>query len=253
MQAPPISQAEIETRISDHLDELLTLWWAEQGTEKVRDLDLMASVVPLPREGALRALDFCCGPGDVGRAIHRVHPAAQIDCIDRDPFLTAVCAGVNRRDGVSGKIVTRDLEDADWSANLQRGYHVVAVANALHWFDLARARDLLRDIHGLLLKGGVFLFAEPVSTVAPFSDGFEKWKERQPSRYSRENWMRFWTRANAILGYNHIKLLGSRDDEHIGDSLSVRGWIDLVGEAGFAQLDIILRDADEVIIAAVKP
>ena len=26
-----ISQAEIEARISGHLDELLELWWAEQG------------------------------------------------------------------------------------------------------------------------------------------------------------------------------------------------------------------------------
>jgi hypothetical protein len=30
----PISQAEIEARISGHLDELLELWWAEQGVSK---------------------------------------------------------------------------------------------------------------------------------------------------------------------------------------------------------------------------
>ena len=31
MQSPPISQAEIDARISPHIDELLALWWAEQG------------------------------------------------------------------------------------------------------------------------------------------------------------------------------------------------------------------------------
>ena len=65
----PISQAEIEARISGHLDELLELWWAEQGVSKPRDLQLIASALPFPRGQAVRVLDLCCGPGDVGRAI----------------------------------------------------------------------------------------------------------------------------------------------------------------------------------------
>ena len=65
----PISQTEIETRISGHLDELLELWWAEQGVSKPRDLQLIASALPFARDRAVRVLDLCCGPGDVGRAI----------------------------------------------------------------------------------------------------------------------------------------------------------------------------------------
>jgi hypothetical protein len=34
MQPPPISQAEIDARIANHIDELLALWWAEQGASK---------------------------------------------------------------------------------------------------------------------------------------------------------------------------------------------------------------------------
>ena len=68
MQSPPMSQAEIESRISGHLEELLELWQAEQGISKPRDLDLMGSVIPFSRIEAVRALDLCCGPGDVGRA-----------------------------------------------------------------------------------------------------------------------------------------------------------------------------------------
>jgi hypothetical protein len=44
--AVPISQAEIEARISGHLDELLELWWAEQGVSKPRDLQLIARRFP---------------------------------------------------------------------------------------------------------------------------------------------------------------------------------------------------------------
>src|SRR5262249_55630919 len=43
MQSPPISQAEIDARIHGHIDELLELWWAEQGASKTNDLELIAS------------------------------------------------------------------------------------------------------------------------------------------------------------------------------------------------------------------
>src|SRR5262245_16539972 len=115
MQPPPISQAQIDERIADHVDELLRLWWAEQGTTKTRDLELIASVLPFPPSQAIRTLDLCCGPGDVGRAIRHRYPLAHIDSIDRDPFLTSICRAINQRDRVPGKVVVRDLKDEGWS------------------------------------------------------------------------------------------------------------------------------------------
>jgi SAM-dependent methyltransferase len=249
---PSISQAEIDARIGPHLDELLKLWWAEQGEEKSRDLELIAAAIPFPRTGRLRVLDLCCGPGDVGRAIHRACPDAEVDGVDRDPFLTAIARGVNRRERIPGKVVVADLQDTGWSSGLGPQYDVVATANALHWFDVPRAEALLVEVHGLLRKGGVFLFVEPASVEAPFSSGFSQWSARQPQRYSRENWERFWTRANAILGYDHIKLLGARPTGRIDDDMTVAGWLGLVRKAGFAMADVLLRDKDEVIVAAVK-
>jgi SAM-dependent methyltransferase len=253
MQSPPISQAEIDARISSHIDELLALWWAEQGTSKPGDLELMAMAIPFPRDRAIRVLDLCCGPGDMGRAIHRVYPKAEIDCIDRDPFLTSICRAVNLRERVPGTVVVRDLTDDEWLDALPGKYDVVATVNALHWFEATRARRLVKDIYRRLRNGGVFLFAEPTSTEKPFAAGFDGWKAKQAPRYLRENWERFWFRANALLGYDHIKLLGSRDDDRIGDELSVAGWIRLAKEARFEPIDVLLRDTDQVIIAALKP
>ena len=253
MQPPPISKAEIEARIGGHLDELLGLWWAEQGASKPRDLELVASALLFPRDRALRALDLCCGPGDVGRAIRQAYPNAQIDCVDRDPFLTAICAGMNHRDRVPGKIVVADLGEGGWQKGLSSDYDVIATVNALHWFHVPRAEQLMREIHALLRRGGVFVLAEPASAAAPFETGFEAWKAKQPPRYSRENWERFWSRANALLGYDHTKLLGARDESRIDDSLSVAGWTGLLQGAGFAHIDVLLRDADQVIVAAIRP
>jgi len=48
-------------------------------------------------------------------------------------------------------------------------------------------------------------------------------------------------------------LLGSRDSHRIGDGMPVSGWIQLLENAGFESTDVLLRDADEVILAARKP
>jgi SAM-dependent methyltransferase len=252
MQSPPISQAEIDARIHDHIDELLELWWAEQGASKTKDLQLIASTIPLPRNQAIRVLDLCCGPGDVGRAIRQVYPNAQIDCIDRDPFLTSICRAVNQRDRIPGTLVVRDLNDDGWLGQLPGDYDVVAEVNALHWFDAGRAAQLVEDVYGTLQGGGLFLLAEPACPESPFVAGFEEWKAKQPPRYTRENWERFWSRANALLGYDHTTLLGPRHANRIGDDMSVAGWIRLLERAGFGLVDVLQRDADQAVIGALK-
>jgi SAM-dependent methyltransferase len=213
---------------------------------------LIALAIPFPRDAAIRVLDLCCGPGDVGRAIRQVYPKAQIDCVDRDPFLTSICRIVNARDHITGKLVVRDLADDGWLDALPGNYDVVATVNALHWFDTARAAQLVKDVHGTLRVGGMFLLAEPVSPQTPFAAGFEQWKTKQPPRYTRENWQRFWGRANALLGYDHTTLLGPRVANRIDEDMSVAGWIRLLEGAAFESIDVLLRDADQVVIAGLK-
>ena len=150
MQTPPISPATIDARIHPHIDELLALWWAEQGASKPNDLALIASAIPFPRDQPIRVLDLCCGPGDVGRAIRKIYPNAHIDGIDRDPFFMSICRAVNQREGIPGKLVVRDLEDDGWLDELAGDYDVVATVNALHWFDEGRAGQLVEDVYGRL-------------------------------------------------------------------------------------------------------
>jgi trans-aconitate 2-methyltransferase len=249
----PLTAAEIETRIGPHLDELLALWWIEQGADKPRDLNLIASSIPFAHDEPLRVLDLCCGPGDVGRAIHHEFPNAEIDGVDRDSFLATICAIVNQRRQIPGAINVADLNDSFWQFGLSGPYDVIATVNALHWFAPPSAEKLAQEIHALLRSGGIFLFAEPAATAAPFAAGVDAWKAKQPQRYSRKAWEDFWSRANALLGYDHTQHLGPRDANRIDDTLTVAGWIDLIQNAGFTITDVLWRDADQVIIAALKP
>ncbi len=97
------------------------------------------------------------------------------------------------------------------------------------------------------------MLAEPASPDTPFVAGFEEWKAKQPPRYTPENWDRFWSRANVLLGYDHTTLLGPRRANRIGeDGMSVAGWRRLLEGAGFELIDVLLRDADQVVIGALK-
>jgi len=248
-----LTQSQIEKKMTnENIEELLQLWWAEQGAEKRRDLDLMTAAIPFPQDTTARVLDLCCGPGDLGRAIRARYPNSRIDFVDRDVFLISMCVGMNRREGVPGQAFVRDLWDSNWHNGLGAEYDVVATANALHWLDARRVGQVSQDVFRLLRPTGVFLFVEPACTEEIFAAGFAEWKSRQPSRYSRENWERFWKRANEILGYDHTKLLGSRDSR-LDDKMPVSGWVRILRDAGFRSIDVLLRDADEVMLAAAKP
>jgi SAM-dependent methyltransferase len=254
MPQPPIDQSEIDARIGDHEEELLRLWWAEQGgATKDRDLQIVSSSIPFPRDRALRTLDLCCGPGDLGRAVRQTFPNAHVDFVDRDPLLLSICRGFNDRAGIPGTYRQLDLDDESWCRGLRtRHYDVIAAANAIHWLSAIRAEAVFGDIHRLLDDGGTLVFAEPASPELPFAPGFDEWKARQPSRYGQENWRVFWDRANSLVGYDHTELLGSRDASRIGEGMTVRGWIDLVERSGFQTADVLWRDADVVIVAAQK-
>src|SRR5262249_36321133 len=165
---------------------------------------------------------------------------------------TSICRAVNQRDRIPGLLVVRDLKDDGWLDQLPGGYDVVAAVNALHWFDSERAAQLVENVHGTLRGGGLFLLAEPACPETPIVAGFDGWRPGQPPRYTRENWERFWSRATALLGSDHTTLWGARHANRIGDDMSVAGWIRLLERAGFGLIDVLLRDADQVVIGALK-
>ena len=248
------TRSEIANKLrGEDLDEWLRLWRAEQGPAKPASIELMAAVIPYLDSKRLKVLDLCCGPGDVGRAIHTRFRNSRVDCVDRDLFLTSLCSSVNRREGVPGRTLVRDLWKPNWRRGLGGNYDVVATANALHWFSKERVAQLLLDVLGLLRSGGSFTFLEPAGPDAAFAHRFGRWKATQPSQHSRDDWLRFWTRVNAFLGYDYIKRLGKRAPNRIDDQLSVMGWIDLLKGAGFQSIDVLLRDPEKVVVAALKP
>jgi len=248
------TQAEIEDKLrGEDLNTWLDLWRAEQGPAKPAALKLIAAAVPFRIDRSLRVLDVGCGTGDAGRAIHSRFPHARIDFVDRNEFFVSLCGAVNRRDGIGGETWVRDLAELNWRRDLASDYDVVVAVNTVHWFSLSRAAELFGDIYQSLRSGGAFLLMEPAGAEPPFAPGFEAWQKEQPSQHRYEDWRRFWSRVKALVGYDY-GFLGDPDDQNrIGDGLSVMQWVGLVADAGFKSIDILLRDAEKVVLASVKP
>jgi len=248
------TQAEIAEKLrGQDLDKWLELWRTEQGPAKRSSLELMAAAIPFPAENDLRVLDMCCGPGDAGRAVFSRFPNASIDFVDRDPFFASLCSAVNQRDRVPGQTFVRDLADPDWHRDFTNNYDVIVAANCLHWFSMMQAPRLFGDVRELLRPGGSFLFMEPTSPEIPFAPGFTTWKHAQPSQHKHDDWVRFWSSVNHLLGYEHMDVLGEPGEDHIGDKLSVLGWVGLLKTAGFTAIDVLLRDPEKVVVAALRP
>lgn len=247
------TQAEIEDKLrGEDLNTLLDLWHTEQGPAKPGALKLMAAVIPFPVDQSLRVLDLGCGPGDAGRAVHARFPQARIDSVDSNDFFVSLCGMVNRRDGIAGRTLARDLSDPDWQRDLTGYYDAVVAVNSVHWFNLRGAERLFGQIFQSLRPGGVFLLMEPAATEPPFAPGFDAWRKEQPSQHRYEDWRRFWSRVKTLVGCDY-GFLGEPDgQDRIGGGLSAMQWTGLLADAGFRSVDILLRDAEKVVLAGVK-
>jgi len=250
-----VTQTQIAEKLrGEDLDEWLELWRTEQGPAKPGSLELMAAAIPFLADKNPHVLDLCCGTGDAGRVIASRFPNASIDFVDRDLFFTSLCSAANQRDGIRGRTLVRDLSEPDWRRDFQNDYDVIVAANCLHWFTIGEAPQLFVDIFELLRPGGSFLFLEPVGNEAPFATGFAAWRKTQPNQHRHQDWINFWSRVNTLLGYEYINVLSEPDEQsHIGDKLSVMGWVELLKNAGFQSIDILLRDSEKVVSAALKP
>jgi SAM-dependent methyltransferase len=252
------SRAELERLFrGEDVEDWLRLWWVSQGGEvRNRRFERIAALLPFEPGEAIDVLDLCCGPGDLGRFVHARFPGARLDCVDRDPFLLALGAELNRRRGIETRVFERDGWDPGWARGLRDGYHVVAASTALHWFDERRLGELFRDCRGLLREGGVLVFAEPASAEPAFAPGLARCREAEAAGYDMdETWRAFWDRAERLLGFDHRPLLEAlpAGRRSIGDDgIPVLRWVELLRGAGFERVDVLHREARMATLAAIR-
>jgi SAM-dependent methyltransferase len=218
------------------------------GPAHMRRLGALARALVKSGAPVRRILDLRCGPGDLGRTLGLLEPRSEVDFVDPDPFNLAVCARINRRRRVRGRLIQTDPWHWDWADGLEPGYDVIAIADGLCHLDAERAAEVVSEVGSLLAPGGQLLLCEPTPRTSIDDDD-------EPPRRDDE-WRAFFRRLERHLGpVARRGLLASvPPGRHpIDDAgLPLGDYLRFLRDAGFGHTEVLGKSGDHVSLRAVR-
>jgi SAM-dependent methyltransferase len=204
-----------------------------------------------------RVLDLAGGTGSISVRLLRRRPDAEVTMVDLDPVLMHI-ARVTLPDDVT--VLTVDLRDPDWVQALPRtGFGAVLTATAMHWLTADRLAALYREIHHLLVPGGILINADhmPDGGLPTLSSALSTLgKRRRITQYATgaaHTWPGWWELVAADPALGPLK--AQRDKlfsiDHAQEWLPAVGWhLDALRDAGFAETGVLWRCGTDAAVAA---
>jgi tRNA (cmo5U34)-methyltransferase len=213
-------------------------------------LTMVAELLPWPREGGLSVLDLGAGFGALTEQILERFPRASVTCVDGSAAIIELAHERLGKYDARVRILHRDLADAAWHDGIGGPFDCAISALAIHHVSDARKPALYREIHELLVGGGIFLndeiVAPPMALKARFETlSFRTIQQQDRARRSRERTI------DEIQAEMHEQLrLGSEDHQSsIAPLQDQLRWLD---EAGFKSVDCYWKYLDFAIFGGVK-
>jgi 2-polyprenyl-3-methyl-5-hydroxy-6-metoxy-1,4-benzoquinol methylase len=118
---------------------------------------VMADLISLPTNGAVRVLDIAAGHGMYGIALAQRHPTLQVTAVDWAPVLS-VAVDHAKQAGVEGRYETR-AGDA-FATPFGGDYDLALVTNFLHHFNAEQNTTFLRKVADALKPSGQVALVE---------------------------------------------------------------------------------------------
>jgi SAM-dependent methyltransferase len=237
----------------------------QEGYMPDRELRLGALVdlVEAVAGAAPRVLDLACGTGSVTRRLLRRLPKARVVAVDIDPALLAIAAATIGGDE-RVRIVRADLRAPTWVEVLRASepapFDAVVTATALHWLPEAGLRRLYRDLHGMVLPGGVVANADDMAAgglprIAAALTVLED--RRRAAQYAdgRPTWDAWWE-----IVADDPELAAAVDERrhyfrgnHAPSFVPPAEWhAEALEDAGFAESGVAWRAGTGAVVAGVR-
>jgi tRNA (cmo5U34)-methyltransferase len=232
-----LSDTEVFTRYGDVC--------VPRRTEQAATVCDLLDGIPVPR-----VLDLCCGEGRLSQEYLRRHGDGTTVLLDGSAEMLAAASA--RLASYSGKVtaIRAGLADRDWRSGT--GYGGVMTSLAVHHLDGPGKQALYRDLHAMLVPGGVFVMADLVEPATPAA-----------RRLAAEQWDEAVRLGSAELfggdeaqvafretEWNYYRLPG-RDP--VDTPSSAAEHLDWLRAAGFTGVDVAWMYAGHAIFTATRP
>jgi len=215
--------------------------------------------------GAPRVLDLAGGTGSITRRVLARFPQATSVVVDVDPALLAIASGTFEGDR-RVRVIVADLSSRAWVDAVEDSgpFDAVLTATALHWFEAERVSQLYREVHELLVPGGLMANVDhmPDAGLAPLEDRFGELAERRAEEYRTEHattdWEGWWSELAAVpemapLVEARAELFGARAGHSHTQSEAPSHWHEAaLRAAGFSSVGIAWRHLGDALVVALR-
>ena len=240
MTAPTALDVAVTRRWTESWDQQQTAYLPH----RLEQFDVVAHLVATAAGPGPRVLDLGCGPGTLGRVVHRHLPKARVTGVDHDPLLLALAGGYEREGWLA--VVDADLRDPAWVERVGGSFDAVVAATALHWLSAPELQRTYRDVRGVLRPGGIFVNSdtmpetpEPTAKLADIGDD--------------DPWARWWSEAEDDPALAHLLAVrAARRSAASAEFMPPPSWhAAALVEAGFSSVRVAWRRGPEAVLSAL--
>ena len=153
-------------------------WFVENAETVIprrrEQLNLLAELLPWPRDAELVVLDLGAGFGAATEQILARYVKASVTCVDGSAEMVRIARERLAKYGARVRVCHADLAEPVWQRAVNAPFDAAVSAVAIHHLSDERKRALYREVYALLRLGGVFLNNDIVATPPALKERFEE-------------------------------------------------------------------------------
>lgn len=221
--------------------------------------DLLEARLPI----RFRALDLGCGPGSLSVRLLARFPRARCDALDFDPVLLTLgqaCHGT-----MEGRLrwIEADLRRPEWSRVLGGvKFDAVVTTTALHWLSGRELKRVYQEAFALLRRGGILLNGDRArigpkdrKLLALSTHASLRRLKRDMGKGPSLSWRAWWRSATQEAQLRSLMPERRRRfprADHWEPDLPASTHRRYLRDAGFSETEVVWRDLNNCIVAALK-